>query len=80
LNVERNRIKEIKKYLIMRNNTSHLLESFSRKKFRRIKTKKHCSWDFQKLKNSMNWLEKIFSNLKIQLKNIWYFIKNNPKI
>jgi adenylate kinase family enzyme len=80
LNEKSELTKEIKKYL---DNGEiipmFVLEKFLVEKFSELKTKKTLLSGFPKTKEQYELLEKIFSNLKIQLKNIWYFEQNNPE-
>jgi adenylate kinase family enzyme len=72
--------KEIKEYL---DNGEiipmFVLEKFLVEKFSELKTKKTLLLGFPKTKEQYELLEKIFNDLKIQLKNIWYFEQNNPE-
>jgi adenylate kinase family enzyme len=80
LNEKSELTKEIKEYLDSGEIIPmSVIEKFLVEKFSELKTKKTLMLGFPKTKEHYELLEKTFSDLKFQLKNIWYFEQNNPE-
>lgn len=80
LNEKSELTKEIKKYLDSGEIIPmFVLEKFLIEKFSELKPKKTLLLGFPKNKQQYELLEKIFNELKIELKNIWYVEQTNPE-